>query len=175
MENRISQFDTEWSDFSNFAHSPLVFQGRTYPTAEHAYQASKVYDPENQLRVQYSRSAGEAKILGNLYKDHSVSDLAKVSVMADILRMKFSTNRYFADLLLSTNDRVIEEGNTWGDTFWGVCNGIGENHLGNILMLVRNELKSGKLIIRDPVPTLDLLPAEPIDFRLNHPYSRRHG
>ena len=34
----------------------------------------------------------------------------------------------------------IVEGNTWGDVFWGVCNGIGENHLGNILMDVRDEI-----------------------------------
>ena len=32
------------------------------------------------------------------------------------------------------------EGNTWNDTFWGVCNGQGQNWLGKILMLVRSEL-----------------------------------
>jgi hypothetical protein len=44
-------------------------------------------------------------------------------------------------LLLATGDKELIEGNTWGDTFWGVCNGIGQNHLGKILMAKRTELK----------------------------------
>ena len=43
-------------------------------------------------------------------------------------------------LLLATGDAKIVEGNTWGDVFWGVCNGVGENHLGEILMKVRQDL-----------------------------------
>jgi predicted NAD-dependent protein-ADP-ribosyltransferase YbiA (DUF1768 family) len=34
---------------------------------------------------------------------------------------------------------LIEE-NTWGDTFWGICKGQGENHLGRLLMQIRDEL-----------------------------------
>ena len=33
------------------------------------------------------------------------------------------------------------EGNVWNDTFWGVCNGKGHNHLGKILMKVRDEIR----------------------------------
>lgn len=29
------------------------------------------------------------------------------------------------------------EGNTWGDTFWGICGGQGSNMLGQLLMDVR--------------------------------------
>ena len=43
--------------------------------------------------------------------------------------------------LLGTGDTYLEEGNTWNDTFWGVCNGVGENNLGRILMEVREELR----------------------------------
>jgi predicted NAD-dependent protein-ADP-ribosyltransferase YbiA (DUF1768 family) len=32
------------------------------------------------------------------------------------------------------------EGNWWGDTYWGVCNGVGENHLGKLLMKIRDYL-----------------------------------
>lgn len=35
---------------------------------------------------------------------------------------------------------INNEGNTWGDKFWGVCDGEGENHLGKLLMEVRAEL-----------------------------------
>ncbi len=33
-----------------------------------------------------------------------------------------------------------EETNTWHDTYWGVCNGVGKNMLGIQLMRVRAEL-----------------------------------
>ena len=47
--------------------------------------------------------------------------------------------------LLATGELVLEEGNIWGDTFWGVDAQTreGRNHLGRILMRVRKELQGG--------------------------------
>lgn len=42
--------------------------------------------------------------------------------------------------LSKTGEEHLEECNTWGDEYWGTCNGIGENRLGNILMRVQAEL-----------------------------------
>jgi len=67
----------------------------------------------------------------------------KADIMLELLRLKFA----FYDLgmlLLATEDAVLEEGNWWGDTYWGVCpsgSGNGENMLGRLLMQVREELK----------------------------------
>lgn len=36
---------------------------------------------------------------------------------------------------------VVYKGNYWKDTYWGVCNGVGENHLGKLLMKIREKLK----------------------------------
>jgi predicted NAD-dependent protein-ADP-ribosyltransferase YbiA (DUF1768 family) len=44
------------------------------------------------------------------------------------------------EMLLLTGDCELVEGNTWGDKFWGVCDGEGENHLGKLLMKIRAEL-----------------------------------
>lgn len=33
------------------------------------------------------------------------------------------------------------KGNHWHDTYWGVCDGAGENRLGKLLMQVRRELR----------------------------------
>lgn len=41
---------------------------------------------------------------------------------------------------LATGDAILIEGNTWGDRFWGVCEGFGQNHLGHVLMRVRVQL-----------------------------------
>lgn len=65
----------------------------------------------------------------------------KLAVMLDLLRQKFA----HADLraqLIATSDDVLVEGNTWGDTFWGMCNGVGLNHLGRLLMQVRAEVRT---------------------------------
>jgi hypothetical protein len=60
--------------------------------------------------------------------------------MVDLLCQKF-TNSELRQKLLATEDAILIEGNTWGDTFWGVCKGVGKNHLGKILMAIRKELQ----------------------------------
>jgi predicted NAD-dependent protein-ADP-ribosyltransferase YbiA (DUF1768 family) len=45
------------------------------------------------------------------------------------------------NLLIETGDAYIEECNSWNDIFFGVCNGIGENYLGKIIMKIRKHIK----------------------------------
>ena len=61
--------------------------------------------------------------------------------MYDICRAKFMQNPNLARLLIETGDATLIEGNTWGDRVWGVCDGVGENRLGRILMRIRSEIK----------------------------------
>ena len=64
--------------------------------------------------------------------------------MEQLLRIKYSKEPYRTKLL-HTETLHIQEGNTWGDTFWGVCleTGQGENNLGKLIMKVRKEIKYG--------------------------------
>lgn len=43
-------------------------------------------------------------------------------------------------MLKKTGAEELVEGNNWNDTYWGKCNGHGQNKLGIILMKVRSEL-----------------------------------
>ena len=61
--------------------------------------------------------------------------------MEEIIYEKFNQNLDLKAKLLETGNAELEEGNTWGDTCWGICNGIGKNMLGQILMRVRTQLK----------------------------------
>jgi predicted NAD-dependent protein-ADP-ribosyltransferase YbiA (DUF1768 family) len=61
--------------------------------------------------------------------------------MSDVLALKFVRDGHLARMLDDTGSEWLQEGNTWGDTFWGVdlATGVGDNMLGQLLM-VRREL-----------------------------------
>ena len=61
--------------------------------------------------------------------------------MLDILRIKFA-DPGLAKLLAETGEQELVEYNPWHDTYWGVCDGVGQNKLGKLLMKVRGELKT---------------------------------
>lgn len=114
-------------------------------TSEHLYQAAKVspkHDNVRQMRriILEAPTAGTAKRLGINVPIREDWEAIKVDVMTQIVRAKFSQHEHLKQKLLDTGTAYLEETNYWGDTFWGVCKGRGENHLGNILMKVREEL-----------------------------------
>ena len=58
-------------------------------------------------------------------------------------------------MLLSTGDKYLEETNHWKDTYYGVCDGVGKNVLGKILMSVRNIIKSNPSFSGVPISYFD--------------------
>ena len=65
--------------------------------------------------------------------------------MEDCLRAKFAIPE-LKEMLLATGDEELIEGTWWHDQFWVVCyfdqhKGEGQNHLGKLLMKIREELK----------------------------------
>jgi predicted NAD-dependent protein-ADP-ribosyltransferase YbiA (DUF1768 family) len=43
------------------------------------------------------------------------------------------------DKLVATCNQYLEETNQWNDVYWGVCNGVGKNMLGRMLMYIRGK------------------------------------
>jgi len=74
--------------------------------------------------------------------DAEIWDNAKVEVMKEITIIKYVEHIELGNLLKSTKNKYIQEGNSWGDVFWGIDlkTGKGKNILGNILMHVRSEI-----------------------------------
>lgn len=64
-------------------------------------------------------------------------DDRKFSLMKSLVGTKFSEHDNLMAKLVATGKAQLIEGNTWGDKIWGVCDGEGENHLGRILMEIR--------------------------------------
>jgi ribA/ribD-fused uncharacterized protein len=91
------------------------------------------------LEIRSALTPGKAKRLGRKVTLRANWELIKIDVMLDLVRQKFQ-DPDLAWMLINTGDAELIEGNHWGDKFWGVCNGEGENHLGKILMQVRDEI-----------------------------------
>lgn len=106
---------------------------------EQKYQAAKCVN-EAVTKEVLAMSPGAAKRFSRFIEIRPDWESIKLGVMEDLVREKFRREPY-RTLLLYTGDEEIVEGNRWGDKFWGVCDGVGENHLGQIIMKVRDELR----------------------------------
>ena len=137
-EQPIESFQGAYRFLSNFWPAEVEYEGLVYPSSEHAYQAAKTIDPEAR-KAFLDIKPGQAKRKGRKVVLREDWEDVKLDVMLDLLRAKFS-NPELTKMLLDTGDRGLIEGNTWGDQFWGVCKGQGENHLGLLLMQVRDEI-----------------------------------
>jgi len=109
-----------------------------YPSVEHAYQAAKCAKLRDAAIIRQCDSAGMAKRLGKEVELRPDWPKIKLEIMADLLWQKFVLNPELRARLLTTGDRELIEGNTWGDTYWGKCNQVGENHLGRLIMRLRD-------------------------------------
>ncbi len=122
--------------------------GRSFPSVEHAYQAAKFTCFGYQEKIRNASTAGEAKRLGQVKTGlRSDWELVKYHIMEIALRKKFNIEE-LKQALLDTDHSQLIEGNTWHDNIWGSCSCVkclGEdkqNRLGEILMYIRNELRS---------------------------------
>ncbi len=135
----IDNFRGEYAFLSNFFDAPVTYNGLSYLNSEAAFQAQKTID-ENE-RVQFvGLNASNAKRLGRAVTLRSDWEKVKIRIMYEICYAKFTQNAELGVKLVETGRKILIEGNTWNDTFWGICNGVGENMLGRILMAIRTEL-----------------------------------
>lgn len=133
----INSFVGQYRWLSNFSISHVLYDTKFYPTVENAYQAAKTTGS----RIPFETcSPGVAKRLGRRIKIRCNWDNMKIDIMRSLLVQKFKKGNMFADYLINTGCEKIVEGNTWGDIFWGVCNGVGSNNLGKLLMDIRRDL-----------------------------------
>lgn len=134
----ITAFRGEYAWLSNFYESPVVVYGWKFRNAEAAFQAGKCRKVSDMLKFA-DLSGIEAKRIGKRIELIEDWNELRLHHMLAVLRAKFAQNPELNAKLVATGNEQIVEGNTWGDTFWGVCNGKGENHLGKLLMWIRDE------------------------------------
>lgn len=139
----IKEFKGEYSWLSNFTNCKINYQGKEYPSVEHAYMSAKC-DAE-----EWKTICQDASIHASIIKKESRNiplvsnwENIKLEVMYECLKEKYSQEP-FKTKLLKTGEATIIEGNWWGDMYWGVClkTQAGENKLGLLIMLIRNQLR----------------------------------
>jgi ribA/ribD-fused uncharacterized protein len=142
----ISGFFGEYRFLSNFYPCTVEYERIVYPSSEHAYQAAKTVSRDEKRAIAALQTAGQAKKYGQGIRVYFRPDWdsVKVSVMEAILRVKFKAPE-LAERLVATGQRPLIEDNRWGDSFWGVYKGLGENNLGRTLMKIREELLGASL------------------------------
>jgi ribA/ribD-fused uncharacterized protein len=133
--------------FSNLYKRPIEFEGRVYPTAEHAYQAGKA---RKEAVREWILSAPTPSLLAmaahGLYTWDVAADWSqnKFDRMRRVIRAKFTQHEDLRDLLLSTgNLRLVEFGRVDNEVnrIWGEIRGKGLNMLGVLLMELRADLR----------------------------------
>ena len=136
----IDNFQGKYFFLSNFYTAPVEYEGLLYLNNEAAFQSAKVIDTEK--RKQFcGLDPSDAKKKGRNVVLRQDWEIIKDKVMEDCVRDKFSRNEFLRQNLLATGNEELIEGNTWNDTYWGVCRGRGKNMLGKILMKIRAEYK----------------------------------
>lgn len=148
MANDIHRFDKPYDWLSNF----YPCAGFPAPTLEHMYQAMKFIEraPRIYALILRQPTPGRTKAIAARSKHHISLTWKEDNreIMRSLLHVKFhwAINPGLAEQLVDTGDAFLIEGNTWHDTYWGVCEcskhrGDGANHLGQLLMFRRHELQ----------------------------------
>ena len=138
----IDSFRGKYYFLSNFFPAEVTYNGLTYQNNAAAFQAQKTYSKEE--RIEFTTlEPKDAKRRGRRVRLRRDWEQVKDRIMEEIVRAKFSQNKELKEQLLATGDAQLVEGNRWNDRYWGVDirSGVGENHLGKILMKVRSELR----------------------------------
>lgn len=151
MANEIRFYrasEKPYGAFSNLFRRPIVFEGETFATSEHAYQAGKARKPEVRRWLMDAPTPALLAMAahGLYYWDVSPGwSRTKFDRMRGVLRAKFTQHADLQELLLSTDDaRLVESATVDNEVnrLWGEVNGQGKNMLGELLMELRADLSS---------------------------------
>lgn len=140
----IKFYEDKYYMLSNLSAHAVKFEGRLFPTSEHAYQASKFIDDKVVEEIRRAKSPLEAKVVAKSKLGTSAENpnwqSDKLLTMEKILKAKLDQHLEVKNAVISTgNAEIVEDSPV--DSFWGCGkDGKGESHLGKLWMKIRKEL-----------------------------------
>lgn len=127
-------FRRDYYFLSNMYPCSIKYRGLNFKCVESAFQGNKV----GQLEYFSTLDGFQAKRQSRNYHINRQEWFSRnLQVMEEILTAKFTQHPELLERLKEIQGEIAED-NHWGDTFWGRCGGTGENHLGKILMKIRD-------------------------------------
>ncbi len=141
----INGFFKEWRFLSNFHICPIAYEGGQYNSVEAAYQATKTTNPARRVPFQGDVAPSLARKMGQTLPIRTDWEEIKLKVMEDLCCIKFA-DPVLGRWLFDTGNEELVENCWWHDNFWGSCTcdrcgNKGQNHLGKILMKIREGMK----------------------------------
>ena len=133
-----------YGGFSNFSPHPFELNGRQWPTSEHYFQAQKFPGTEHEEAVRLAKSPMIAARMGRSRERPLRQDweTVKDDIMREALLAKFTQHPSLRSLLLGTENAELIE-HTTNDSYWGDGgDGTGKNRLGQLLMELREQLRT---------------------------------
>ena len=134
----------DYGCFSNFSYHGFELDGEYWSTTEHYFQAQKFASTPHVEQIRQLKTPKEAANMGRdrqrpLRKDW---EQVKDDIMRKAVLQKFKTHADTCEILLATADEEIVE-NSPSDYYWGCGKDVrGKNMLGQIIMEVRDILRS---------------------------------
>lgn len=119
---------------SNFYLTPIRWEGITYPSVEHALQASLCYEPSDRMFFTIG-TAKDARRLGRQVKRHHLWREIIISVIDELLEIKFK-DPILKQKLVDTYPKVIHVGHEWGHDYRDL-------NMSGRLMYLRDCLRTG--------------------------------
>lgn len=121
---------------SNMYPCTIACNTLSFTCVEAAFQACKC--PERAQEF-VGLDGFAAKKLGKQVPLRADWNEVKVGYMRALLKRKFKQNPNLLAQLREIKGPIVEN-NDWGDTYWGVCKGKGQNVLGKLLEEIRDTL-----------------------------------
>ena len=151
-EEVVSSFNDSYAFLSNFYYSQIKYEGHTFMTLEHCFQAQKAVTDQDKRVIMSAPTPEKARKLGNDMKLREDWEEVRLKILTECIRIKFEPDSTLADKLIGTGSKLLVDGNYSHEMFYGSClcddhkNQPGQNILGKSLMRWRNRLN--KLMTR---------------------------
>lgn len=130
------------NSYENKQKIVIMYMNLEFDNVESAYFAAKCKNFADGIRFQnISPIQARQFFIQNAFEKKENWEKIKFRIMYDLVWQKFNNNEYLRQRLLATQDAAIYFENDFCETYWGVYQGKGENHLGEILMRVRNAIR----------------------------------
>lgn len=150
----ITKVKKDFGWMNNMSHHPIVYLGKTYPTAEHLFQSLRFDNDSDKYKIRIAPHGGAAKKVAYSLKkrmQNATNSVVNEALMTACIMLKMDQHPELKNLLIETGNQVIREdvtkrsqlGNmSKSHLFWGSAlvqgqHWVGVNMLGKIYMKLR--------------------------------------